>query len=413
MSSMIGLICRECAREYPAEAIHVCEFCFGPLEVTYDYEKIAVAISRETIENGPRSLWRYKELLPVEGDTVVDLGAGLTPLIKAERLGAELGLPNLWLKNEIPNPTHSFKDRVVSVALTRAKELGYSTVGCASTGNLANSVAAHSAAVGIESVVFIPSNLEAGKIVTTAIYGGVVVAVDGNYDDVNRLCAEAAGEFPWAFVNVNIRPYYAEGSKTIAYETAEQLGWKTPDHVIVPVASGSLLTKVKKGFDELYEVGLLDEKPATRISGAQAEGCSPVATAFLENSPAIRPVRPETVAKSLAIGNPADGYYAIDAVTKTGGSFGKVSDAEVIEAVELLARTQGIFTETAGGVTIASLSQLAQAGVVRPEENIVAYVTGLGLKTLEAFERDNQPTITVQPTLEAFRAAYEGARKIA
>lgn len=413
MPAMIGLACRECGRQYPAEAIHVCEFCFGPLEVAYDYEKIASTITRESVANGPKSLWRYRELLPVAGDDYVDLGAGLTPLVKAERLGSELGLANLWLKNEIPNPTHSFKDRVVSVALTRARELGYSTVGCASTGNLANSVAAHSAAVGIDSVVFIPSNLEAGKIVTTAIYGGTVVAVEGNYDDVNRLCAEAAGEFPWAFVNVNIRPYYAEGSKTIAYETAEQLGWKTPDHVVVPVASGSLLTKVKKGFDELHKVGLLDEEPAVRVSGAQAEGCSPVATAFIEEAPAIKPVKPETIAKSLAIGNPADGYYAIEAASKTGGGFGKVTDAEIVEAVELLARTQGIFTETAGGVTIASLIQLVEAGTIRPEETIVAYVTGLGLKTLEAFERDNQPTMTVEPTLEAFRAAYADARKIA
>lgn len=412
MSAVTGLACRECGREYPAEAIHVCEYCFGPLEVAYDYEQIAATTSRESIEAGPHTLWRYHNLLPV-GDNPIDLGAGFTPLVKAERLGAELGLKNLWLKNEIPNPTHSFKDRVVSVALTRARELGFETVGCASTGNLANSVAAHAASVGLKSVVFIPADLEAGKIVTTAIYGGTVVAVNGNYDDVNRLCAEAAGSFPWAFVNVNIRPYYAEGSKTIAYETAEQLGWKTPDHVIVPVASGSLLTKVKKGFDELYKIGLLDEEPAVRVSGAQATGCSPVAGAFLEDAPAIKPVRPNTIAKSLAIGNPADGYYAIDAVAKTGGGFGRVTDEEIVEAVELLARTQGIFTETAGGVTIASLKQLVGNGVVNADETVVAYVTGLGLKTLEAFEKDNQPTMTVEPTLEAFEAAYESTRKIA
>jgi threonine synthase len=407
MSYVIGLRCKECNSEYPSEALHVCEFCFGPLEADYDYEKIAANISRESIEAGPASLWRYADLLPVSAADRIDLGAGLTPLKKAPRLAAELGLDTLYLKNEIPNPTNSFKDRVVSVALTRAKELGFSVVGCASTGNLANAVAAHAAASGLRSVVFIPHDLEAGKIVTTAIYGGVVVAVKGNYDDVNRLCAEIAGSYPWAFVNVNIRPYYAEGSKTIAFETAEQLGWSYPDHVIVPVASGSLLTKIKKGFEEFHRVGLIEDPPSVRISGAQAEGCSPVATAFLEKLPAIKPQKPDTIAKSLAIGNPADGYYALDAVESSGGSFGKVSDEEIVEAVKLLARTEGIFTETAGGVTVASLIQLVNQGVVRSDEKVVAYITGLGLKTLEAFEADNRPTITVEPTLEAFSAAYE------
>ncbi len=406
MSYVTGLRCKECNAEYPAEALHVCEFCFGPLEVEYDYEKIAANISRDSIEAGPRSLWRYADLLPVEAGHRVDLGAGFTPLRKAVRLGAELGLKELYVKNEIPNPTNSFKDRVVSVALTRARELGFEVVGCASTGNLANAVAAHAAASGLRSVVFIPHDLEAGKIVTTAIYGGVVVAVKGNYDDVNRLCAEIASNYPWAFVNVNIRPYYAEGSKTIAYETVEQLGWTYPDHVVVPVASGSLLTKIDKGFRELHRVGLVEEAPAVRVSGAQAAGCSPVATAMLESLPAIKPQKPETIAKSLAIGNPADGYYALDAVASTGGSFGKVTDEEIVEAVKLLARTEGIFTETAGGVTIASLVQLVDRGVIRPDEKVVAYVTGLGLKTLEAFESDNRPTMTVEPTLEAFAEAY-------
>lgn len=406
MSYVKGLKCKECGREYAAEALHVCEFCFGPLEADYDYEKIAANISRESIESGPHSLWRYADLLPVSAAERIDLGAGMTPLRRAPRLGAELGLRDLYVKNEIPNPTNSFKDRVVSVALTRARELGFDVVGCASTGNLANAVAAHAAASGLKSVVFIPHDLEAGKIVTTAVYGGVVIAVKGSYDDVNRLCAEIAGNYPWAFVNVNIRPYYAEGSKTIAYETVEQLGWSYPDHVIVPVASGSLLTKVKKGFDELHLVGLMDDPPRVRVSGAQAEGCSPVATAFLEKLPAIKPQKPDTIAKSLAIGNPADGYYALDAVASTGGSFGKVTDQEIIDAVRLLARTEGIFTETAGGVTIASLIQLVNAGVVRPEEKVVAYITGLGLKTLEAFEADNRPTITIEPTLESFAAAY-------
>lgn len=407
MSFVTGLRCKECDGEYPAEALHACEFCFGPLEVDYDYEKIAANISRESIETGPPTLWRYADLLPVSAADRVDLGAGLTPLRKAPRLAAELGLRELYLKNEIPNPTNSFKDRVVSVALTRARELGFSVVGCASTGNLANAVAAHAAASGMRSVVFIPEDLEAGKIVTTAIYGGIVVAVEGNYDDVNRVCAEISGTYPWAFVNVNIRPYYAEGSKTIAFETVEQLGWSYPDHVVVPVASGSLLTKIKKGFEELHRVGMVEDPPSVRVSGAQAEGCSPVATAFLEGLPAIKPQKPDTIAKSLAIGNPADGYYALDAVESTGGGFGKVGDEEIVEAVKLLARTEGIFTETAGGVTVASLVQLVDQGVLLPDEKVVAYVTGLGLKTLEAFEADNRPTITVQPTLEAFVAAYE------
>lgn len=407
MSYVTGLRCKECGSEYPAEALHVCEFCFGPLEAEYDYEKIAANISRESIEAGPPTLWRYAELLPVSAADRIDLGAGMTPLRKAPRLAAELGLRDLYLKNEIPNPTNSFKDRVVSVALTRARELGFSVVGCASTGNLANAVAAHAAASGLRSVVFIPHDLEAGKIVTTAIYGGVVVAVEGNYDDVNRLCAEVAGNYPWAFVNVNIRPYYAEGSKTIAFETVEQLGWSYPDHVIVPVASGSLLTKIKKGFDELHRVGIVEDPPQVRVSGAQAEGCSPIATAFLEKLPAIKPQKPDTIAKSLAIGNPADGYYALDSVGSTGGGFGKVTDDEIVEAVKLLARTEGIFTETAGGVTVASLIQLVNQGVVRADEKVVAYITGLGLKTLEAFEADNRPTVTVPPTLDAFAAAYE------
>ncbi|MER3395847.1 MAG: threonine synthase [Acidimicrobiia bacterium] len=407
MSYLTGLRCKECNSEYPAEALHVCELCFGPLEAEYDYEKIAANISREAIEAGPHTLWRYADLLPTSASDRIELGAGMTPLRKAPRLAAELGLEELYLKNEIPNPTNSFKDRVVSVALTKAKELGFTVVGCASTGNLANSVAAHAAASGMRSVVFIPHDLEAGKIVTTAVYGGVVVAVEGNYDDVNRLCAEIAGNYPWAFVNVNIRPYYSEGSKTIAFETVEQLGWSYPDHVVVPVASGSLLTKIKKGFEELHKVGIVEEPPSVRVSGAQAEGCSPVATAFLEDLPSIKPQKPNTVAKSLAIGNPADGYYALDAVSSTGGSFGKVSDEEIVEAVKLLARTEGIFTETAGGVTVASLIQLIERGVVRPDEKVVAYITGLGLKTLEAFEPDNKPSITVKPTLDDFARAYE------
>ena len=403
-----GLRCRECGRPYPAEALHVCEYCFGPLEVVYDYDAIAAAVSRERIAAGPLSIWRYADLLPASADGAVSLGAGFTPLVRADRLAAELGLGEVWVKNDTLNPTGSFKDRVVSVALTKAQELGFKVAACASTGNLANSVAAHAAHAGMESVVFIPSDLEAGKVVTTAVFGGRLVAVDGNYDDVNRLCAELAGEHPsWAFVNVNVRTYYAEGSKTLAYEVAEQLGWTAPDHVVVPVASGSQLTKVAKGFKELYRVGLLDEEPHVRISGAQATGCSPVATAFAEGRDVIKPVKPSTIAKSLAIGNPADGPYALDAVRESGGSFGSVTDEEIVEGMRLLARTEGIFAETAGGVTIATLAKLAREGVIRPDERVVAYVTGNGLKTIEAVSPVCGPTATIAPTLEAFAAAID------
>ena len=323
MSFVEGLRCRECGHAYPAEALHVCEWCFGPLEVVYDYPAIKAAVSREKIAGGPLSIWRYADLLPARAEGAVSLGAGFTPLVRADRLAAELGLANLWIKNDTLNPTGSFKDRVVSVALTKAQELGFKVAACASTGNLANSVAAHAAHAGMESVVFIPSDLEAGKVVTTAVFGGRLVAVEGNYDDVNRLCAELASERPsWAFVNVNVRTYYAEGSKTLAFEVAEQLGWQAPDHVVVPVASGSQLTKVAKGFKELYSVGLLDEEPHVRISGAQAEGCSPVAEAFFAGRDAVKPVKPCTIAKSLAIGNPADGPYALDAVRDSGEGSG-------------------------------------------------------------------------------------------
>jgi threonine synthase len=330
----------------------------------------------------------------------------MTPLVRAPRLGKELGLRDLWLKNDTANPTHSFKDRVVSVALTVAKEFGYTTVACASTGNLANAVAAHAAAAGLEAYIFIPADLESGKVVATAIYGPNLVAVKGTYDDVNRLCSEIAGEFEWAFVNVNIRPYYAEGSKSLAFEVAEQLGWTAPDHVIVPIASGSLLTKIKRGLDELARVKLIDEH-ATRISGAQATGCSPVATAFKSGGDHIRPVKPSTIAKSLAIGNPADGYYAVKVARDTGGAIDDVSDADVVEGIQLLARTEGIFAETAGGVVIATLRKLCQAGVVRPEERTVALITGDGLKTIEAVTERATPTMVIPPRLDEFRTQLE------
>jgi threonine synthase len=400
-----GLRCRECARQYPAEALHVCDFCFGPLEVSYDYERIAATVSPQRIAEGPRTIWRYRDLLPVDDDSPVDLGAGFTPLVRADRLAAELGLGELWIKDDTANPTGSFKDRVVSVALTKARQLGFKVAACASTGNLANSVAAHAARAGMASIVLIPEDLEAAKVTMTAVYGGTVIAVRGSYDDVNRLCAELTSEHPsWAFVNMNVRTYYAEGSKTLAFEVAEQLGWRAPDHVVVPIASGSQLTKVAKGFDELVKVGLIEEA-SVRVSGAQAAGCSPVATAFANGSDAITPVKPSTIAKSLSIGNPADGWYALDVIRRSGGSCGSVTDDEILDGIRLLARTEGIFAETAGGVTIATLAKLAASGDVRRDERVVALVTGHGLKTVEALSGTVGPTVTIDPSLADFDAA--------
>ncbi len=411
MTHVQSLRCRECERTYDIAPIYTCEWCFGPLEVAYDYEAIAADISRESIAAGPETIWRYAPLLPVDPPGQSTLPVGWTPLLRADRLASELGLGELWIKDDTRNPTNAFKDRVVAVALAKALEFGMKTLACASTGNLANAVAAHAARAGLHSVVFIPADLEAAKILTTAVYGGTVVAIDGNYDDVNRLCVELASERPWAFANVNMRPFYAEGSKTLAFETAEQLGWETPDHVVVPVGSGSLLTKIRKGFDELHKVGLLDAPPAVRVSGAQATGCSPVAVAFADGSDTINPVRPSTIAKSIAIGNPADGYYTLDAVRETGGGFAAVTDDEIVDGMRLLARTEGIFGETAAGVTIASLKKLAQEGVVRPDERVVAYVTGHGLKTLDAVAPHAGATVTIQPTLEAFHAAFPDSEK--
>jgi threonine synthase len=395
-----ALGCRECGREYPVVAQHVCEFCFGPLEVVYDLEAIAHVIDRGSIERGPFSMWRYDALLPAPEGPRVDLGAGFTRLTPAPRLAAELGLKQLWLKNDAGNPTHSFKDRVVSLALTVARSFGYEVAACASTGNLANAVAAHAAAAGMRSVVFIPAGLEQGKIAGTTVFGGRVIAVDGSYDDVNRLCGELAGLRHWAFVNVNVRPYYAEGSKTLAFEIAEQLGWRAPDAVVAPVASGSLLTKIGKGLREMTTVGLLEEQNVV-IHGAQAEGCSPVASAFEAGSEDVRPVKPDTIAKSLAIGNPADGYYALREVRKTGGRIASVPEASVSEGMRLLARTEGIFTETAGGVTIATLEKLVREGSISPDQETVALITGMGLKTLEALGPESmEPTDTITATTD-------------
>jgi threonine synthase len=396
-----NLTCRECGATYDLGPGNACEQCFGPLEIGYD-EALLASVTRESIEAGPRTMWRYGGLLPVT--PLVDLQVGNTRLHRADNLARELGMKTLWVKDDSGNPTHSFKDRVVAVAASAAKALGFSVLSCASTGNLANAVAAAAARAGMRSVVFIPHDLEAGKVVTTAVYGGTLVAVDGNYDDVNRLCAEVAGEEPWAFVNVNVRPFYAEGSKTLGYEVAEQLGWRLPEQVVVPIASGALLTKVDKAWREFGRLGLVEEAPY-RVFGAQATGCSPVSAAFAAGHDVVRPVRPSTIAKSLAIGNPADGPYALDVVRRTGGSIADVSDDEIVDGIRLLARTEGVFAETAGGVTVATLRKLLAAGVLDPAAETVILNTGDGLKTLDAVAPTAQPTATIRPSLEAFREA--------
>lgn len=407
MSYVQGLRCRECEQTYPAAAVHVCEYCFGPLEVDYDYEAIKKVVSREKIASRRPSLWRYSELLPVNHEAPVDLGAGFTPLIRADRLAAELGIGELWIKNDTLNPTGSFKDRVVSVALTKARELGFKVAACASTGNLGNSVAAHAAHAGLKSFVFIPTNLEKNKVLNSAIYGTTLVGVNGTYDDINRLTSELSDDQPtWAFVNQNVRPYYSEGSKTLAFEVAEQLGWEAPDHVIIPVASGAQLIKTAKGYRELAKVGLIDDK-RVRISGAQSSGCGPVAEAWVNGVDYIKPVKPHTIAKSLAIGNPADGTYVLDEVRRSGGGIAAVCDDEIVEGIKLLARTEGIFAETAGGTTVASLARLAQQGVVRKDERVVVHITGHGLKTAEVVSQSSTFTAEINPTLDAVRALVE------
>jgi threonine synthase len=402
MTRTLELKCRECDRTYEVGPIYACDFCFAPLEPVYDYERIASEVTRESIQAGPPTLWRYAGLLPVEdGVERVDLGAGFTPLIRAQRLAAHLGIENLYLKNDTANPTHSFKDRVVTVALTVAKAMGFDTVACASTGNLANAVAAHAARASLRSFVFIPADLEHPKVVTTAVYGGYLVAVKGNYDDVNRLCSEIAGSGDWAFVNVNVRPFYSEGSKTLAFEVAEQLGWRAPDHIVVPVASGSMLTKIGKGLAEMDRIGLIDSAP-TALHAAQPAGCSPVTTALAQGVEHVRPVKPDTIAKSLAIGNPADGYYAVRAVRESGGRGVSVSDGEIVDGIRLLASTEGIFTETAGGVTVAALEKLARDGAFTGGETVVALITGMGLKTAEVVAPTVGPTMEIPPSSDVF-----------
>lgn len=402
MGYVQGLKCRECSREYEVGPIYVCEFCFGPLEVAYDYKKIKKVLTRKAIEKRPLSLWRYKELLPIDGEPQVGLNSGYTPLVRADNLGREIGLKNLYIKDDtVVHPTLSFKDRVVAVALTKAKEFGFDTVACASTGNLAHSVAAHGAKAGFKRFIFIPATLERSKIVASLVYEPHLMAVDGSYDDVNRLCSEIANKYRWAFVNINIRPFYAEGSKTQGFEIIEQLGWKAPDNIVVPCASGSLLTKIWKSIKEFKQIGILDEAH-TKIFSAQALGCNPIAAAIKSGSDVIRPVKPHTVAKSLAIGNPADGFYATQAVAESSGYAEDVTDEEIINAMKLMARTEGIFAETAGGVTLASTIKLVKQGRIKKDETTVICITGNGLKTQEALKGHMPDVHEITPSLAAF-----------
>ncbi|GBE03947.1 MAG TPA: threonine synthase [Nitrospirae bacterium] len=402
MGFVRGLKCRECGREYPVDPIYVCEFCFGPLEVVYDYDGIKKVLTKEKILSRPQNLWRYKELLPIDGEPTVGLHSGFTPLVRAKKLAEHLGMKELYIKDDtVTHPTLSFKDRVVAVALSKAKEFGFDTVACASTGNLAHSVSAHGAAAGLKRYIFIPATLEQSKIVASLAYGPNLIAVDGNYDDVNRLCSEVANKHNWAFVNINIRPFYAEGSKTQGYEIIEQLGWKTPDAVVVPCASGSLLTKIWKSFKEMKEIGIIDNVN-TKVFSAQATGCSPIVAAIKEGTDVIRPVKPDTIAKSLAIGNPADGYYATQVIKETGGFGADVSDAEIIDAIKLLAETEGIFAETAGGVTLASAMKLIDSGHISKGDVTVLCITGNGLKTKEAIEGHTGEPHHIDPNLKSF-----------
>ena len=394
-----ALRCRKCGREYPLAPINLCDFCFSPLEVSYDYKSMAQAVSRESITSGPTTMWRYRDLLPINGD-VVDISAGFTPLVQADKLGQELGLERLYVKNDCLNPTYSFKDRVVSVAITKAREFGFDTVACASTGNLAASVAAHAARANMQSYVFVPSNVEPSKLVGIAIYNPVLVTVDGSYDDVNHLCSQLAQRYKWGFININLRPYYAEGSKTLGYEVAEQLGWRAPDCVVAPAASGLLFTRIWKGLDELSMLGLI-QPVNTHMYLTQAAGCSPIVNAFQTGTLHVHPVRPDTIAKSIAIGNPADGYYALRVARQSGGGACATTDEEVVEGMKLLAETEGIFAEAAGGVVISGLRKLAASGTIKKDDLTVAFITGAGLKTQEAVAGVVRPLVT-QPNPEAF-----------
>jgi threonine synthase len=407
MSFLTGLKCRECGQGYDVGAVHVCEYCFGPLEVQYDYDKAAKALSRKKIEARPRNLWRYRELLPVEGEPKIGLYSGYTPLVRADRLAEALGVEELWVKDDSVNhPTFSYKDRVVSVAITKAIELGFDTVSCASTGNLANSVSAHAARAGLRCFIFIPDNLERGKVIGSAIYRPTTVAISGNYDDVNRLCTEIADKYQWAFVNINVRPFYTEGAKTYGFEIAEQLGWRLPRHVVVPTAGGTILPKVAKAFEELVRVGLVKESP-WRIYSAQAAGCAPVVNAIHRGSELIEPVKPKTIAKSIAIGNPADGFYVLKAVRDSGGWGEAATDEEIVAGIRLLAETEGIFTEPAGGTTVAVTKKLIEQGRIPRDESIVISVTGNGYKTLEAVMDVCEQPHGIAARLDQFDRLYD------
>jgi threonine synthase len=402
MSYVKELKCRECGRAYPKEPLYVCEYCFGPLEVDYDYNRLKKVLTKEEIASRDKNLWRYREFLPIDGKPTDGLDSGFTPLIRARNLEKALGVKELYLKDDSVNhPTLSFKDRVVAVALSKAKEFGFDTVACASTGNLANSVAAQAAITNLKCYIFIPADLELGKIVATLIYNPILIAVEGNYDEVNRLCSEIANKYKWAFVNINIRPYYAEGSKTYGYEIVEQLGWKTPRHIIVPCAGGSLITKIWKGLKEFKKLGLIDNLQ-TKIHAAQATGCAPIISAIKENTDIIKPVRPKTIAKSLAIGNPADGVYAVGTVKESGGWAEDVSDTQIVEAIKLLASTEGIFTETAGGVTLGATKKLIEQGRIPKDESMVVCITGNGLKTQEAVMEKIGKPIKIKPNINSF-----------
>jgi len=412
MGYVKGLRCRECGREYPKEPLHVCEFCFGPLEVVYNYHLIKKALSRKTILSRAPNMWRYKELLPLDGEPTVGYQVGYTPLVKADRLAQELGVKHLYIKNDAVNyPSLSFKDRVVSVALSKAREFGFTVAACASTGNLANSLAANAASSGMKSYIFIPFDLEQAKIMGTLVYGANLIGIRGNYDEVNRLCSEIAGKYGWAFVNINMRPYYAEGSKTFGYEIVEQLDWRLPDHIVVPMAGGSLITKIWKSFKEMKDLGLVHEGNP-HVHGAQATGCAPIVNAVKEGTDLFRPVKPNTIAKSLAIGNPADGFYAIRSIRESGGWADDVSDEEIQESIVLLAKTEGIFTETAGGVTLGVLRKLLKGGRIRGDETIVLSITGNGLKTQEAVNGIIGSPKIISSRFSEFEALIESERKV-
>ncbi len=417
MSYVTNLKCRECGQEYAVEPLHVCETCFGPLEVSYDYAKIKADLTQKKIESRPHNLWRYRELLPVESEPSVGLNSGFTPLLHAQRLGAELGVKRLYIKDDTVNhPTLSYKDRVVAVAITKAIEFGFKTVSCASTGNLATAVAAHAARAGLRCYIFMPEGVEAGKIVGSTIYGAQVITIRGNYDDVNRLCSEIADKYGWAFVNINLRPYYTEGAKTFGFEIAEQLGWRLPDHVVVPTAGGTILPKVAKAFKELKDLGLV-KGGDFKIYSAQAAGAAPVIHALHKGTDLITPVKPDTIAKSIAIGNPADGFYVLRAVRDSGGWGDMASDAEIVDAIKLLARTEGIFAEPAGGTTLAVTLKLLAQKRIKADELVVVSITGNGYKTLEAVADAIEQPYKIEARLKDFDALYEqlgnGKQKVA